>query len=114
MLDEHGAPVLPGEMILPLMFDDDPGLQPLAAAAELLARKDDWGPLYDPERLRRNEVPVLAAVYLDDPYVEAEFSLAAAELIRGTRTWQTNEHQHDGLRVAGVFARLLAMARGEA
>ena len=27
----------------------------MGRAADLLARKDDWGPLYDPERLARNE-----------------------------------------------------------
>lgn len=114
VVDEVGAPALPGEMIFPWMFEDDPGLRPLAEVAELLAAKDDWPALYDSERLRANEVPVFAAVYLDDVYVEAEFSLATAELVRGTRTWTTNELQHDGLREGDTFAKLLAMARGEA
>jgi pimeloyl-ACP methyl ester carboxylesterase len=113
VVDEVGAPELPGEMIFPWMFEDDPALRPLAEVAELLAQKDDWPALYDADRLRRNEVPVVAAVYLDDVYVEAEFSLATADLIRGTRTWVTNELQHDGVRAEGTFARLLAMLRGE-
>ncbi|HEX8207655.1 MAG TPA: alpha/beta fold hydrolase, partial [Solirubrobacteraceae bacterium] len=76
VVEERGglAALLPGEMIFPWMFEDDPGLQPLAAAAELLAEKDDWPALYDPDRLRANEVPVFAAVYLEDPYVDAAFS----------------------------------------
>ncbi|HEV2813527.1 MAG TPA: alpha/beta fold hydrolase [Solirubrobacteraceae bacterium] len=114
MLDELGGPPLPGEVIVPSMFEDDPGLRPLAGVANLLAEKDDWPALYDVERLRANEVPVVAAVYLDDIYVDAGFSLATAELIRGARTWVTNEHQHDGLHAGGVFDRLLAMRRGEA
>jgi pimeloyl-ACP methyl ester carboxylesterase len=114
MVDEHGGLVLPGEMIFPSLFEDDPGLQPLAEVAEVLAAKEDWPALYDADRLRANEVPVVAAVYLDDIYVDAGFSLETAELIRGTRTWTTNELQHDGLRVGDTFARLLAMRRGEA
>ncbi len=114
VVEEVGAPELPGEMIFPWMFEDDPALRPLAEVAELLAAKDDWPALYDVDRLRRNEVPVVAAVYLDDVYVDAELSLATADLIRGTRTWVTNELQHDGVREEGTFARLLAMLRGEA
>ncbi len=114
MLDEHGGLPLPGEMIVPSMFEDDPGLRPLADVAHLLAERDDWPALYDRDALARNEVPVYAAVYLDDTYVDVDFSLATAEMIRGARTWVTNELQHDGLRVGDAFARLLAMARGEA
>ncbi|HEV2999241.1 MAG TPA: alpha/beta fold hydrolase [Solirubrobacteraceae bacterium] len=114
MLDELGAPLLAGEMIVPAMFEDDPGLRPLAEAAHLLAEKDDWPALYDRAALAANDVPVFAAVYLDDPYVDADFSLATARMIRGARTWATNELQHDGLRTGGALKRLLAMARGEA
>ena len=116
VVTERGGPALalPGEMILPWMFEDDPGLRPLAGTAQVLAEKDDWGPLYDAERLRANEVPVVAAVYLDDPYVDAELSQRTAALIAGTRLWLTNELQHDGLREGHAFERLLAMQRGEA
>ena len=113
VVDEHGGLLLPGEMIFRWMFEDDPGLAPLAEVADLLAEKDDWPALYDAERLRATDVPVFAAVYLDDIYVDADFSLATAELI-GARTWVTNEHQHDGLRQGDVLGRLLKMARGEA
>ncbi len=111
MLEEVGAPALPGEMIVPSLFEDDPGLRPLAGVAHLLAEKDDWPALYDRAALAANDVPVFAAVYLDDVYVDADFSLATAEMIRGARTWVTNELQHDGLRVGDAFERLLAMAR---
>jgi len=45
-----------GEMIYPWMIDADPVLRPLRAAADILAERDDWPPLYDPARLGVNEV----------------------------------------------------------
>ena len=104
-----------GEMIYPWMADLDPVLIPLREAAELLAQRDGWPPLYDPARLAANEVPVAAAVYHDDLYVPAPLSLRTAGAIRGLRAWVTNEWEHEGLRVSGgkVLARLIAMNRGE-
>jgi pimeloyl-ACP methyl ester carboxylesterase len=63
------APLLfTGEMIYPWMFETDPVLAPLAETAEVLAQRD-WPALYDPARLRANEVPAAAAIYFDDMYV---------------------------------------------
>ncbi|MBC6460561.1 alpha/beta fold hydrolase [Actinomadura sp. HBU206391] len=115
-LDE-GAPVLfTGEMIYPWMFDTDPVLQPLRETAELLAERDSWPDLYDAGRLRANEVPVAAAVYHDDMYVEREHSLRTARSIRGLRPWITNEYEHSALRTDGVTVldRLIAQVRGNA
>ncbi len=105
-----------GEMIYPWMADADPVLRPLRAAADLLAERDGWPPLYDPSRLAVNEVPVAAAVYYDDMYVDRELSIRTAAAIRGLRPWVTSEYQHDGLRVSGgaVLARLIDMCRGNA
>ncbi len=111
-----GRPLLfTGEMIYPWMFELDPALQPMRAAAELLAEYDGWPPLYDVARLRANTVPVAAAVYYDDMYVERAFSEETAATIAGCRVWVTNEHQHNALRADGeaVLGRLLAMLRGE-
>ncbi|MFI6447443.1 alpha/beta fold hydrolase [Kitasatospora sp. NPDC050543] len=113
---ESGAPVLfTGEMIYPWMFETDPALRPLREVAQLLAERTDWPDLYDPQRLAANEVPVMAAVYHDDMYVDTADSLETARAVRGLRTWITNEWEHDGLRVSGgkVLDRLIAMARGE-
>ncbi|MCX4757696.1 alpha/beta fold hydrolase [Kitasatospora purpeofusca] len=113
---ESGAPVLfTGEMIYPWLFDTDPALRPLKDTAELLAARTDWPDLYDPAVLAANEVPVFAAVYHDDMYVDTADSLETARAVRGVRTWITNEWEHDGLRVSGgkVLDRLIAMARGE-
>ena len=109
------APLLfTGEMIYPWMLDADPVLRSLRTAAEFLADRDGWPPLYDPARLAANEVPVAAAVYYDDMYVPRELSVATAGAIRGLRPWITNEYEHDGLRVSGgkVLGRLIAMVRG--
>jgi pimeloyl-ACP methyl ester carboxylesterase len=111
------APLLfTGEMVYPWMFEVDPALVPLREAAELLAQRNGWPPLYDPARLAANEVPAAAAVYHDDMYVPAPLSLRTAASIRGLRPWVTNEWEHDGLRASGgkVLGRLIAMNRGEA
>jgi pimeloyl-ACP methyl ester carboxylesterase len=110
------APLFTGEMIYPWMFKEDRELRPLREAAEILADYDGWPTLYDVERLRANTVPVAAAVYYDDMYVERAFSEETAALIPGCRLWATNEYEHNGLRLAGeaVLGRLIALARGEA
>ena len=105
-----------GEMIYPWMFGTDPVLRPLRDAAEELAARADWPPLYDPARLAASQVPAAAAVYFEDMYVPAGLSLPTARAIRGLRPWVTNEYQHDGLRVSNgaVLGRLIALARGAA
>lgn len=104
-----------GETVHPWMFDCDPALRPLRETAGLLAARTDWTPLYDPARLAANEIPVAAAVYHDDMYVDTAHSLATARTIRGLRTWVTDEFDHDGVRAGGprVLDRLLALTRDE-
>ncbi len=113
--DPQTTPLLfTGEMIYPFMIDADPVLRPLREAADLLAERDDWPPLYDPSRLAANEVPVAAAVYYDDMYVDRELSVRTASAIRGLRAWVTSEYEHDGLRVSSgaVLGRLIDMCHG--
>ncbi|MCI2417626.1 alpha/beta hydrolase [Saccharopolyspora sp. K220] len=103
-----------GEMIYPWMFEQDPSLVPLREAADLLAAKADWPRLYDLDRLARNEVPVAAAVYHDDMFVDRDQALESAQRVRNVRVWVTNEYEHDGVKaVPAVLDRLLAMNRGE-
>jgi pimeloyl-ACP methyl ester carboxylesterase len=104
-----------GEMIYPWMIDADPVLRPLREAADILAGRSDWRPLYDPSRLAANEVPVAAAVYYNDMYVDRELSMQTAQAIRGLRSWVTSEYEHDGLRVSGgaVLDRLIGMCHGD-
>jgi pimeloyl-ACP methyl ester carboxylesterase len=112
----EARPLLPtGEMVYPWLFEQDRSLVPLAGAARLLAELDDWPRLYDLERLASNEVPVAAAIYHDDMYVEYAFSLETAQQLGACRWWVTSEFHHDGLRSdARVLDRLLDLAAGEA
>ena len=96
------------------MFGLDPVLRPLRAAADALAAREDWPPLYDAGRLAANDVPVAAAVYFNDMYVPRELSLPTAAAIGGLNAWVTSEYEHDGLRVSdgAVLGRLIELARG--
>ena len=107
--------LLTGEHVFPWMFEDYRGLATLREAAELLAAHE-WPRLYDPDVLRANEVPVAAAIYAEDPYVERAFSEETAALIRGARAWVTNEYEHNGLRADGdrILGRLIDLERGRA
>ncbi|MEM7530751.1 MAG: alpha/beta fold hydrolase [Chloroflexota bacterium] len=109
------APVyFTGEMIYPWMFDDYRELRPLKAVAEQLAYDTEWPMLYDLAQLAQNHVPVAAAVYYDDMYVERAFSEETARTIPNVKVWITNEYEHNGLRVNGaeILDRLIDMARG--
>ncbi|MFF9408217.1 alpha/beta fold hydrolase [Streptomyces anandii] len=110
-----GPLLFTGESVHPWTFDCDPALRPLRETAELLAARTDWGPLYDRARLAANEVPVAAAVYHDDMYVDTAHALDTARSVRGLRTWVTDEFEHDGIRAGGprVLDRLLALVRDE-
>ncbi|WP_328773362.1 alpha/beta fold hydrolase [Streptomyces sp. NBC_00286] len=110
-----GPLLFTGESVHPWTFDNDPALRPLRETADLLAERADWAPLYAPDRLAANEVPVAAAVYHDDMYVDTEHSLETAGTIRGLRAWVTNEFEHDGVRAGGprVLDRLIALSRDE-
>ena len=111
--DEYSADptLLTGEHVFPWMFVDDPALRPYGAVAHALAGHE-WPRLYDPDRLASNAVPAAAAVYTEDMYVPASFSLETASIVRGLRVWQTDRYQHDALRNSGqvVLDRLFALA----
>ena len=111
-----GPLLFTGESVHPWMFDCDPALRPLRETADLLAARTDWPLLYDAARLAANEVPVAAAIYHDDMYVDTAHALETARTIRGLRTWVTDEFEHDGVRAGGprVLDRLLALTRDEA
>ncbi len=102
-----------GEMIYPWMFEDYAQLQPLAAAADLLAQDEDWPSLYHVQQLRQNVVPCAAAIYYDDMYVERQYSEETAQEIAGIQLWITNEFEHNGLRVDGerLLGRLLDLVQ---
>ncbi|TDD04163.1 alpha/beta fold hydrolase [Nonomuraea deserti] len=109
---EDARPLLfTGEMIYPWMFREIRALRPFGPAVELLAERATWPPLYDLDRLAANEVPVAAAVYFDDMYVDAGLQLDTAALVGNTQAWVTNEYEHDGIGDDRVFARLTGLVR---
>jgi hypothetical protein len=113
---EFEAPELfTGEHVYSWMFEDYRALTPLREPARLLAERE-WTRLYDSDVLEANQVPVAAAIYAGDMYVERGFSEETAARIRGARAWITNEYEHNGLRVDGarILGRLIDLARGRA
>lgn len=109
---DHRPLVFPGEMIYPWMFGEIRALRPFQAAAEALAAKTHYPPLVDAARLAASEVPLAAAVYFDDLYVDAGLSLETAAALGNAQAWVTNEYEHDGVRASpAVFARLRDMVR---
>jgi pimeloyl-ACP methyl ester carboxylesterase len=113
---EYVAPELfAGEHVFPWMFEEFAGLAPLQEAANILAERA-WPRLYDEQRLRANTVPVAAAIYTEDMYVERAFSEETAATIPGFRPWVTSEYEHNGLRADGerILGRLIDLARGRA
>ena len=106
---------LTAEHVFPWMWEDYALLRPQREAAEILA-EHHWPALYDADRLRHNEVPVAATIYVNDLYVDRDFAEETAATIRGLRTWQTDEYEHNGLRADGekVLGRLIDLVRGRA
>jgi pimeloyl-ACP methyl ester carboxylesterase len=104
-----------GEHIFPWLFEDYAALAPLREAAGILAAHE-WPRLYDEAVLGANEVPVAAAIYADDPYVERRFSEETAARIPNLRTWVTDEYLHNGIRADGarILGRLIDLTRGRA
>lgn len=78
------------------MFDTYPELKKLKTVGELLAQ-ESWGPLYDVDQLKKNEVPVYAATYFDDMYVDFELSSETARSIKGCKTFVTNAMYHNAV-----------------
>jgi pimeloyl-ACP methyl ester carboxylesterase len=90
--------MLKAEMITHKTFEAYDSLQKLLPVAELIAEADDWPELYDEEQLARNEVPVYAATYVDDLYVDFGYAQETAKKIKGCKVYITNTMFHDGLR----------------
>ncbi|KAG6849973.1 hypothetical protein H0H93_002975, partial [Arthromyces matolae] len=82
-----------GEMIFPDMFDDYVGLRPLKGAAQLLAEKSDWPPLYDQAQLAKNTVKVTAATYVD-----FDLAQSTAARVQNLDQYISNQHHHSALR----------------
>ncbi len=90
-----------GEMLFPWMLDDYQELKPFKNAANILAKKKNWPRLYDPNVLAKNKVPIKAAVYTNDMYVDRNFSIDSAGKIQNIDIWESDIYEHNALRSDG-------------
>jgi proline iminopeptidase len=93
------------------MFEEIRVLRPFGPAVDVLAARSEWSELYDVERLAENDVPVAAAVYYDDMYVDSGLQLDTARRVGNLQAWVTNEYEHDGLGSDRVFKHLTELMR---
>ena len=99
--DNKNKIFLTGEMLFPWMLDSYQSLQPFKGAAHLISEKKDWPKLYDESSLRNNKVPIVAAVYTNDMYVDREYSMDLAEVIPNISVWESDLYEHNALRSHG-------------
>lgn len=61
------------------------------------------------------QVPVAAAIFYEDLYVNIALSEETAAQIKDIRTWVTNEYLHSGIREDGarVLDQLFGMLKGK-
>ena len=98
------------------MFEDYGALAPLREAARAARRPRVAAALRRRASCARNEVPVAAAIYVDDIYVERPSPRRPPRRSAALRAWVTNEYEHNGLRADGdrILGRLIDLARGRA
>lgn len=87
-----------GEMVFPFHFETYPELIPLREVAEKLATYTEWPALYDQDRLRNNEVPLYAASYVEDMYVEYHLARNTSDMVKGSKVFETNVMYHNAVR----------------
>lgn len=87
-----------GEMIYPFMFDVYPELKRMKQAAHILAHYDEWDNLYDEDQLARNEVPIYAASFIDDMYVDYDLARDTVRKVQGVKVFETNSMYHNAVR----------------
>jgi hypothetical protein len=102
-------------MIYPFFFDQFPELDALSEVAEILATFKGWPDLYDERQLARNTVPLYAATFVDDMYVDFGLAQETARLVKGCRQFITNTMYHNALRTKtdSVLAELFALRDDE-
>ena len=90
-----------GEMLYPWMLDEYQSLRSLKGAAQILAEKNNWPMLYSKNALMKNKVPIAAAVYTNDMYVDRDYSIDLANIISNISIWETESFEHNALRSNG-------------
>jgi len=98
-------------MIYPFMFEHYPELEQLTAVSDILAKYSEWPKLYDEWQLARNEVPLYAATFVDDMYVDFGLAQETASLVKNCKQFVTNTMYHDAIRskTDGVLKELFAL-----
>ena len=104
-----------GEAMFPWMFEQERALRPFKPAMDVLMEDTHFGTIYDADQLARNEVPLQAAVYFDDMYVDSGLQLDTLSRVGRSHYWTTNEFEHDGVHGSVVFKHLFdeALNRGD-
>lgn len=104
-----------GEAMFPWMYEQQATLRPFREAMNVLMEDTHFGRIYDEEQLRSNDVPLQAAVYFDDMYVDSGMQLDTLSRVGHAHYWVTNEFEHDGLHGSMVFRHLYeeALNRGD-
>ncbi|KAI5236552.1 alpha/beta-hydrolase [Aureobasidium subglaciale] len=97
-LKSEGPTYFTGEMVFSWMFDDYSELRKIQDVAERVAADSDWPALFDEDQLHKNEVPVYAAVYQEDMYVDYDYSMETAGKIKGCKKFITNVMYHNAIR----------------
>lgn len=93
-----GKPIyFSGEMIFPFMFETYPELQELSQVAGILAEYKDWPELYDPKQLAKNKVPVYAASFVDDMYVDFGLAQETLRKVKNCKQFITNTMYHNAI-----------------
>ena len=59
-------------------------------------------------------MPVAAAIYSEDMYVEMQYSLETAARVNNLKYWLTSEFEHNGIRMDGdkVLSKLIELNKG--
>ncbi|KAG9248857.1 Alpha/Beta hydrolase protein, partial [Calycina marina] len=100
-----------GEMIYPFLFENFPELEQLGEVARILAEYSGWPQLYNQWQLANNEVPLYAATFVDDMYVDFGLAQESAKLIQNCKQYITNSMYHNAIRAKtdGVLKGLFAL-----
>lgn len=93
-----------GEIVTKSMLQSYKELQPLAKLANFIHQYSNWSMLYNIENLRSitwDKIPIVAAVYLDDQYVDYQLGKKNLEIFE-YKPVVTNQLFHNGLRAAPI------------
>ncbi|EPS44111.1 hypothetical protein H072_1895 [Dactylellina haptotyla CBS 200.50] len=109
-----GALFFTGEMVFPSMLDDYAILRQVKDVGNILSEKKWEGRLYDLDALVKNTVPVYAATYMDDMYVDFELTRKFAGVTGNFHEFITNSMYHNAIsaKTTEVIDKLWELRKG--